>query len=223
MARVAVRAPQPASADSAPATLDGSTTARPNWAGGSLRRRRGQTSRRAASAAAHETMSLHEFDGGENEAADRDADREPCDRSPSFWLDGHAPRLATPCSASAAPPCSPRPSLPPGSALSTPCALHRPGSSRRRRASYPCEGPRPGAPHAPDPRPRRDLLDTVPVVGPADHADQGRQQNLVERIGRHAGDAVVRHDPHMSRKIRRHGAFRPHPFESSMVDVSLTI
>jgi predicted transposase YbfD/YdcC len=71
--------------------------------------------------------------------------------------------------------------------------------------------------------PGGDLLDAVPVVGAAHHSHECRQQHLVQRIGHHPRDPVVRHNLHVIQKPNRHGAASPTPFESILVSPTLTI
>ncbi len=58
-------------------------------------------------------------------------------------------------------------------------------------------------------RPGRDLLDAFPVVRAADDADERREQDLVERIGHHPRNAIIRNDPHVIQETLRHGASSP--------------
>ena len=62
----------------------------------------------------------------------------------------------------------------------------------------------------------------VPVI-PANDADQRGQQDLVQRIGHHPRNPVVRHNPHMIQKTKSRGALLSRPFKSILVNRPLAI
>jgi len=72
-------------------------------------------------------------------------------------------------------------------------------------------------------RPDRDLLHPFPVVRPAHHANQRRQQHFVQGIGHHPRNPVVGNNPHMIQKPKRHGVILSRPFQSNLVNQPLTI
>ncbi len=104
-----------------------------------------------------------------------------------------AARPPTPPSRAAAPQCP---------ANGTPCASlrRRDAVGKRRKPSQPVRGP------------GRNLLHTLPVVRSAHNTNERRQQHLVQGIGHHPRNPVVRHRPAYDPKTQATWHGPPTPF-----------